>query len=101
MGIIPQPGVFATQTHILDPQNHTELQVVKGVTSVGFNPTFENQLPEPKIETHLFDFKDDIYGKTLKVEFIQFLREEKKFSGIEELKKQIQEDIKLAKIILK
>jgi riboflavin kinase/FMN adenylyltransferase len=101
MGIVPKAGVFATRSILIDPVTQLELQVIKGVTSVGFNPTFENQLPEPKIETHLFDFKEDIYGKTLKVELIQFLRDEKKFSGIEELKNQIQEDIKLAKSILK
>ncbi len=50
-----------------------------------------------EVETHLFDFQGDIYGRTVKVEFLKPLRREMKFHSIEELKIQIQKDIELAK----
>ena len=45
------------------------------------------------LEVHLFDFVDDIYGKFLKVTFLKKLREEKKFDGLDSLRKQIAQDI--------
>jgi riboflavin kinase/FMN adenylyltransferase len=50
---------------------------------------------------HIFNFCDNIYGRTLKVELVKYLREERKFSSAEELKKQIAEDCKIAKRVLK
>ena len=55
--------------------------------NIGKNPTFGNQ--EQSIEAHIFDFNSDIYGKTLDCWFIERIRDEKKFNGIEELKKQL------------
>ena len=49
------------------------------------------------IEPHIFDFSDNILGKTIKINFIEYLREERNFSGIEELKNQISQDISTAK----
>lgn len=70
-----------------------------GATSVGVRPTVEDSVT-PNVETLLMDFDGNIYGKELKVSFIQRLRDEKKFDSIEELKKQIQLDAEQSRRIL-
>jgi riboflavin kinase / FMN adenylyltransferase len=89
--LIPKYGVYACQV-ISDGKCYG------GVINIGFNPTFsENKLIA---EVHIFDFNQDIYGKPIKVNLLQFLREERKFSGIEELSAQIARDVVCAKEIL-
>jgi len=73
-------------------------QIIQGVANIGYNPTFGND--ELSIEAHLLDFSGDIYEQELQVHFVQRLRGEKKFSGVEELIARIQEDIALARDIL-
>jgi riboflavin kinase/FMN adenylyltransferase len=70
-----------------------------GVANIGYKPTFngENYL----FEANIFNFSDDLYGKRLSFEIISKIRETKKFSGIEELKKYINKDINTAKKIFK
>ena len=53
------------------------------------------------LEAHLFDFHDDLYGQNLRIAFVEYLRPEKKFGGIEEIKKQINTDCDMARDILK
>ena len=60
------------------------------VTNVGVKPTIGKY--EKNIETHIFDFDEDVYGKQIRVDFIKHTRPEMKFNGIDELKKQIQSD---------
>ncbi len=89
--LVPKHGVYVTQVFCED-------QYYGGILNIGYNPTFgEEQLVA---ETHIFDFNEDIYGKPIKVNLVQFLRSEKKFSGAEELAKQISKDVLLAKKIL-
>jgi riboflavin kinase/FMN adenylyltransferase len=84
-------GVFTVQTTI-------DGQVFSGVANIGSRPTVDNTAGKTRyLEVHLFDFYGDIYGKRLSVELIDKLREETKFNSIEALKKQIAEDIKMAK----
>ena len=64
----------------------------KGITNYGARPTFDNE--EVLTETYLDEFDGDLYGKTLKVEFIRFMRSVQKFAGVEELKTQLQADIR-------
>ncbi len=66
-----------------------------GVANFGYRPTFDGR--EKILEVHLLDFEGNLRGKELSVEFLKFLREEKRFSSPEELTKQIQEDIKVVK----
>lgn len=76
-------GVYAVRACVDDVEH-------KAVANVGINPTFgENQRT---IETHLFDFSADLYGKRIRVSFVEHLREERKFPSIEELVQQIRED---------
>ena len=66
--------------------------------NIGYNPTFgENRL---SAETHIFDFNQEIYGKQIKINLLQYLRGEQKFPGPEELAAQIREDIRQARDIL-
>jgi riboflavin kinase/FMN adenylyltransferase len=67
-----------------------------GVASVGVNPTM-GALPEPVLEVHFFDFDRDIYGETIEVSFVAFLREEAKFADIEALKAQMTIDCREAR----
>jgi len=90
--LIPKMGVYVCQV-ICDGKCYG------GVLNIGLNPTFgEDRLVA---ETHIFDFNQDIYGKPIKVNLLQFLRSEKKFSGIAELSTQISKDVIIARKILK
>ena len=64
----------------------------KGITNYGARPTFDNA--QVLTETYLDYFEGDLYGKTLRVEFVRYLRAVQKFDGIDELKAQLQEDIR-------
>jgi len=70
----------------------SELEVYRGITNIGVNPTVADG-NAVSIETHIYDFKADLYGKYVKVELLDFKRPERKFSGISELKEQIARDI--------
>ncbi|MEH6576681.1 MAG: bifunctional riboflavin kinase/FAD synthetase [Amphritea sp.] len=63
----------------------------QGVCNVGMRPTVNGK--QPVLEAHLFDFDGDLYGQLLAVEFKAFIRPEKKFDGLEQLKQQIFTDI--------
>lgn len=70
-----------------------------GVLNIGYNPTFDGS--QVSAETHIFDFSQDIYGKPIKINLLQHLRDEKKFAGPAELVQQIQLDIEEAQEILR
>ena len=71
-----------------------------GVTNIGVKPTVSDN-SSPSAETTLIDFDGDLYGKKVPLSFISFLREEKKFSSVEELKIQIEKDVNKAKDLTK
>jgi riboflavin kinase/FMN adenylyltransferase len=64
----------------------------KGVANFGIRPTVAGT--QPLLEIHILDFEDDLYGQTITVEFLKMLRPERRFNSLEELKAQIQQDIK-------
>ena len=64
-----------------------------GIANIGNKPTVNN-LNTVFAETHIFDFDEDVYGKRITVKLLKFVRSEKKFSSVDELKKQISVDIK-------
>ncbi|HVE56869.1 MAG TPA: bifunctional riboflavin kinase/FAD synthetase [Pyrinomonadaceae bacterium] len=82
--VIPKFGVYATATLINNEWR-------RSITNVGVRPTFENDL-NPSIESYVFDFDGDLYGDVLRVRFLHRIRDERKFSGIDELRAQIQRD---------
>jgi riboflavin kinase/FMN adenylyltransferase len=89
--IEPRRGVYAVRADI-------DGEMISGVANFGRRPTVG--APAPLLETHLFDFSRDIYGKTIGVEFIRFIRDEMKFSGLDALKARITDDCLAARKIL-
>jgi riboflavin kinase/FMN adenylyltransferase len=65
----------------------------RAVVNIGSRPTVKNPTPQTRVEAHLLDFKDDLYGKEIELIFADKLRDEKKFPSLDELKKQIAQDI--------
>lgn len=82
--VIPKYGVYAT-ANLIDGVWR------RSITNVGVRPTFEGD-KEPSIESYVFDFDGDLYGDVLRVRFLHRIRDERKFSGIDELKNQIAKD---------
>ncbi len=80
------------------PLPKRERGVFFGVASIGTKPTFG--IYAPLLEVHLFDTNADLYGKRICVEFVEFIRAEEKFAGVDELKNQIAADCERAKKIL-
>lgn len=70
-----------------------------GVASLGTRPTV-NQVPEPLLEVHLFDFEGDLYGQRMAVEFVAKLRDEQKFDGLDALSEQMHRDARMAREVL-
>src|SRR5580765_3231943 len=87
--VIPRFGVYATAA-LVDGKWR------RSITNIGVRPTFEKD-SEPSIETYIFDFDDDLYGDVLRVRFLHRIRDERKFSGIDELKAQIERDTQHAR----
>ncbi|MCL1987160.1 MAG: bifunctional riboflavin kinase/FAD synthetase [Firmicutes bacterium] len=85
---LPPNGVYITQI-ILDGTRFD------GVTNIGTNPTVTNETT-CKVETYIFDFDKDIYGKEIIVEFYEFIRPEQTFSGLNTLKAQMLDDARIA-----
>lgn len=81
--LIPKSGVYAVK--VLHRQT-----VYNGMLNIGYNPTFEGK--EQTIEVHILDFDKEIYGETLTLEFVQYLRDEKKFTSVAELIEAIKAD---------
>ena len=84
-------GVYAVVVDVGEQQ-------VAGVANVGVNPTFGGI--KRTIEAHLFDFSADLYGRRLRVGFVERLRGERKFPSVQELIRQIQEDANRARVLL-
>lgn len=91
--LLPPNGVYAAKI-VVDDMEYC------GVTNIGVKPTISgnNALG---IETNIFNFSEDLYEKTVKVELFEFIRKEKKFDSVEQLKAQIKVDAKKAEQILK
>ena len=84
--IIPAEGVYAVEINLMNV-------VYQGMMNIGKNPTV-SEISERKYEVHVFDFDQDVYGEHVAILFHQFIRKEKTFDNLEELKSQIQEDEK-------
>ena len=89
--LVPQNGVYAIRAA-------TPYGTFDGVVSIGFNPTFDGK--RRCIETHLFDFDHNLYGKELTIFFVKRIRGEQKFANVAGLVGQIEKDIAFAKKIL-
>ena len=90
--VISKPGVYAVNVKI--PKIKKKY---KGIANLGYRPTFKQK--KILLEVNLFNFSGNLYNKKLSVEFLRFLRGEKKFNGIAQLRNQIKKDILKAKKI--
>ena len=93
----PAFGVYAVRATIIEEDQPAG--IFEGVANFGIRPMFE--VPAPLLETWLFDFTGDLYGKHLAVELVAWLRPEAKLSGLEALKAQIEADAQSARKALK
>ena len=87
----PLAGIFVVEAEL--EETH---KVLRGVASVGRRPTVRENAP-PLLEVHLFDWQGDLYGRHLRVTFLQKLRDEKKYGGLDALKSAIAQDAAQAK----
>lgn len=90
---LPKSGVYVTQG-IVNGNTYG------AVTNIGTRPTFTSDNERVQVEAHLLDFQDQIYGLEVQLNFIRHLRDEQRFSGIDALVEQIQQDILHARGIL-
>ena len=88
--VIAMPGVYAVKV-----KKKNSKKYLKGIANLGYRPTFNQK--RILLEVHIFNFSGNLYNKYLSVEFTKFIRKEKKFKNVNQLKKQIQKDLKIAK----
>lgn len=85
---LPINGVFSVKISL-------DMSEFYGIANIGIRPTVGGT--SPVLEVNIFDFKKEIYGKRIKVEFVKKIRDEKKFDSLDDLKKQITKDVNTAK----
>ena len=88
--IIAKTGVYAVKV-----KKYGTNKFIRGIANLGYRPTFNQK--KILLEVHLFNFSKNLYNKYLTVNFLKFIRKEKKFKNVSELKKQIKIDISKAK----
>ncbi len=88
--ILACPGVYAVKVKGYDKNNY-----IKGIANLGYRPTFNGK--KILLEVHLFNYSGNLYNKYLTVEFKRFIRKEKKFKNVDDLRKQIKTDLLMAK----
>lgn len=87
--LLPPNGVYASKVHI-------EGETHMGVTNIGVKPTVGDE-NEKGAETFIFDFDKDVYGKNITIELHKFIRPEKRFDSIGDLKEQMEKDIEFVR----
>ena len=87
--VLACPGVYAVRVKM---KNNSK--IYKGIANLGYRPTFNEK--KLLLEVHLFNFSGNLYDKDLVVEFLKFIRKEKKFKNMDQLKKQIKTDLLVA-----
>tara|TARA_Y100000768_G_scaffold187862_1_gene140735 strand:+ start:686 stop:1618 length:933 start_codon:yes stop_codon:yes gene_type:complete len=88
--ILAKPGVYAVKVKKQKSEKN-----IRGIANLGYRPTFNGK--KILLEVHLFNFSGNLYNKYLTVEFLKFIRSEKKFKNVDQLKKQIKIDLLIAK----
>ena len=88
--VISMPGVYGVIVRLKNSNKS-----LKAIANLGYRPTFKQK--KILLEVHIFNFSGNLYNKYLSIEFIKFIRKEKKFNNINQLRKQIKSDLKIAK----
>src|SRR5699024_5394339 len=86
--LLPQPGIYAVKVHY-------QGKIYNGMASLGTNPTFTPDSHRLSLEVNILDFKQNIYGAILTIEWHQFIREEEKFQNVDALIEQMNLDEKV------
>jgi riboflavin kinase/FMN adenylyltransferase len=89
--LCPKNGIYAVAVECSG-------KIYQGVANIGYSPTFDDHIFS--VEVHILDFNKNIYGQKIRINFVQRIRNEKKFSSISELSDQIKKDIVRARNIL-
>ena len=89
--VSPKRGVYAAEARIIGSDAHNPGTVYPAITNIGVKPTVKDDDAE-NMETHIIGFDGDIYGASLRVTLRSYMREERKFGGLGELKKQLEDD---------
>jgi len=92
--VVPPRGVYLVKVII-------KRKKYFGIANIGFCPSFKNSCPRVSTEVHVFNFKGNMYGAIVEIEFLKKIRDEKRFSSQEALASQIRKDEKKAKGIIK
>lgn len=88
--VLPPNGVYAVHAEV-------KAREFRAVANLGVRPTLNNPQPQQRFEVHLLDFDGDVYGQEIEVSFVEKLRDEKRFSSLDQLKQQIRADIAAAR----
>jgi riboflavin kinase/FMN adenylyltransferase len=88
--VIAMPGVYAVKV-----KQKKSNKFLKAIANLGYRPTFNQK--KILLEVHIFNFSGNLYNKYLSIDFTKFIRKEKKFKDVNQLRKQIQSDLKIAK----
>ncbi len=88
--VLAKPGVYAVKVLRKNSDKY-----LKGIANLGYRPTFNQK--KILLEVHLFNFSGNLYNKLLTVEFLKFIRKEKKFNNVNQLRAQIKKDLNIAK----
>ena len=88
--VLANPGVYAVKV-----LRKNSSKYIKGIANLGYRPTFNQK--KILLEVHLFNFSGNLYNKLLSVEFLKFIRKEKKFKNVNQLRSQIKKDLNIAK----
>ena len=86
--VSPKYGVYDVSVELPDGR------MCRGLANFGVKPTVSSDINNPTLEIYLIDFEGDLYGQTINVEFTKFIRLERKFNSVEELKEQIDQDLR-------
>lgn len=95
----PAAGVYAVRATVPEREAGSGLFQAPAIANFGRRPTFDGGAP--LLETHVFDYDGDLYGRPMTVEFVSFLRPERTFDGLEHLRAQIVEDCARARGLLR
>ena len=88
--VIAKLGVYAVRIYLKNRKTF-----LRGIANLGYRPTFNQK--KILLEVNIFNFSGNLYNKNLRVDFVKFIRKEKKFKRIDQLRKQIKLDLKVAK----
>ena len=88
--VLAKPGVYAVKIY-----QKKKFFPLKGIANLGYRPTFNQK--KILLEVHIFNFSGNLYNKLLSVEFLKFIRKEKKFYNVNQLRAQIKKDLNIAK----